>query len=145
VGVFGNKAGMTQLFTPEGLCVPVTVIAIQAGNVVTQVHYGGRDICLRRSPTLLCCKVPLWRKCVFGKQEERAGTWAGHFWTSSRRRHICVIGWLLERCRAETGMGRSPGVRRICREYFLHAETKMASPGFTFSFWRREGEVAGTR
>lgn len=38
VGVFGNKAGMTQLFTEEGLCVPVTVIAVQAGNVVTQVR-----------------------------------------------------------------------------------------------------------
>jgi hypothetical protein len=38
VGVFGNKAGMTQLFTDEGLCVPVTVIAVQAGNVVTQVR-----------------------------------------------------------------------------------------------------------
>lgn len=37
VGVFGNKAGMTQLFTEDGLCVPVTVIAVQAGNVVTQV------------------------------------------------------------------------------------------------------------
>ena len=39
VGVFGNKAGMTQLFTEEGLCVPVTVIAVQAGNVVTQVRH----------------------------------------------------------------------------------------------------------
>jgi large subunit ribosomal protein L3 len=29
---------MTQLFTAEGLCVPVTVIAVQAGNVVTQVR-----------------------------------------------------------------------------------------------------------
>jgi large subunit ribosomal protein L3 len=38
VGVFGNKAGMTQLFTKEGLCIPVTVIAVQAGNVVTQVR-----------------------------------------------------------------------------------------------------------
>ena len=38
VGVFGNKAGMTQLFTEDGLCVPVTVIAVQAGNVVTQVR-----------------------------------------------------------------------------------------------------------
>uniref|UniRef100_A0A7S0XBQ5 Large ribosomal subunit protein uL3c n=1 Tax=Mantoniella antarctica TaxID=81844 RepID=A0A7S0XBQ5_9CHLO len=43
VGVFGNKAGMTQLFTPEGLCVPVTVIAIQAGNVVTQVKTEDTD------------------------------------------------------------------------------------------------------
>lgn len=38
VGVFGNKAGMTQLFTDEGLCVPVTVIAVRDGNVVTQVR-----------------------------------------------------------------------------------------------------------
>ena len=44
VGVFGNKAGMTQLFTDEGLCVPVTVIAVQAGNVVTQV----------RTPSMTC-------------------------------------------------------------------------------------------
>mmetsp|Transcript_1834 Transcript_1834/g.7657 ORF Transcript_1834/g.7657 Transcript_1834/m.7657 type:complete len:277 (-) Transcript_1834:175-1005(-) len=37
VGVFGNKAGMTQIFTDEGLCIPVSVIAVQKGNVVTQV------------------------------------------------------------------------------------------------------------
>jgi len=43
VGVFGNKAGMTQLFTEEGLCVPVTVIAVQAGNVVTQVKTEDTD------------------------------------------------------------------------------------------------------
>lgn len=43
VGVFGNKAGMTQLFTDEGLCVPVTVIAVQAGNVVTQVKTEDTD------------------------------------------------------------------------------------------------------
>ena len=42
VGVFGNKAGMTQLFMDDGLCVPVTVIAVQAGNVVTQVCYCSR-------------------------------------------------------------------------------------------------------
>ena len=35
---------MTQLFTDEGLCVPVTVIAVQAGNVVTQV----------RTPSMTC-------------------------------------------------------------------------------------------
>ena len=28
VGVFGNKAGMTQIFTDEGLCIPVSVIAV---------------------------------------------------------------------------------------------------------------------
>jgi len=43
VGVFGNKAGMTQLFTEDGLCVPVTVIAVQAGNVVTQVKTEDTD------------------------------------------------------------------------------------------------------
>jgi len=43
VGVFGNKAGMTQLFTDEGLCIPVTVIAVQNGNVVTQVKTEDTD------------------------------------------------------------------------------------------------------
>ena len=28
---------MTQIFTDEGLCIPVSVIAVQKGNVVTQV------------------------------------------------------------------------------------------------------------
>ena len=38
VGAFGSKAGMTQVFTADGLCVPVTVIAVREGNVVTQVR-----------------------------------------------------------------------------------------------------------
>ena len=38
VGAFGSKAGMTQVFTEDGLCVPVTVIAVREGNVVTQVR-----------------------------------------------------------------------------------------------------------
>ena len=38
VGAFGSKAGMTQVFTDDGLCVPVTVIAVRDGNVVTQVR-----------------------------------------------------------------------------------------------------------
>ena len=29
---------MTQVFTDDGLCVPVTVIAVRDGNVVTQVR-----------------------------------------------------------------------------------------------------------
>lgn len=37
IGIFGNKAGMTQIFDAEGLAVPVTVIAVQEGNVVTMV------------------------------------------------------------------------------------------------------------
>ena len=38
MGMFGTKAGMTQIFTPEGLAIPATVIAMEDGNVVTQVH-----------------------------------------------------------------------------------------------------------
>ena len=34
----GNKAGMTSYFTPEGLQVPVTVIALLPGNIVTQAR-----------------------------------------------------------------------------------------------------------
>lgn len=38
MGMFGTKAGMTQIFTPQGLALPATVIALEEGNVVTQVH-----------------------------------------------------------------------------------------------------------
>jgi len=37
VGMFGTKAGMTQIFTADGLAVPATVIALEDGNIVTQV------------------------------------------------------------------------------------------------------------
>ena len=37
VGLFGTKAGMTQIFTADGLAVPATVIALEEGNVVVQV------------------------------------------------------------------------------------------------------------
>ena len=51
-GLLANKAGMTSFFTPEGLQVPVTVIALLPGNIVTQARgrcrVGGRF----RSPTL---------------------------------------------------------------------------------------------
>ena len=36
-GVMGTKAGMTTVFTPEGLAVPCTVIALEEGNIVSQV------------------------------------------------------------------------------------------------------------
>ncbi|CAG9466705.1 unnamed protein product [Pedinophyceae sp. YPF-701] len=36
-GIMGTKAGMTTWFTPDGLALPATVIAIEEGNVVTQV------------------------------------------------------------------------------------------------------------
>lgn len=29
---------MTQIFTPEGLCLPATVLALEEGNIVTQVQ-----------------------------------------------------------------------------------------------------------
>ena len=38
VGCFGSKAGMTQMFTDDGLCVPVTVIGVREGNFVTMVR-----------------------------------------------------------------------------------------------------------
>jgi hypothetical protein len=36
VGLYGTKAGMTQIFK-DGLSYPATVIALEDGNVVTQV------------------------------------------------------------------------------------------------------------
>jgi len=43
VGIFGNKAGMTQIFTEAGQVVPVTVISIKDGNYVTQVKTKDSD------------------------------------------------------------------------------------------------------
>ena len=37
MGVWATKAGMTSIFTPEGLCLPATVLALDEGNIVTQV------------------------------------------------------------------------------------------------------------
>eukprot|EP00891_Asterochloris_glomerata_P007165 jgi/Astpho2/7165/Aster-01486 len=37
MGIWGTKAGMTQIFTPEGLSLSATVIALEDGNKVTQV------------------------------------------------------------------------------------------------------------
>ena len=38
MGLWGTKAGMTQIFTPDGLALPATVIALESGNIVTQVR-----------------------------------------------------------------------------------------------------------
>jgi hypothetical protein len=38
VGMFGEKAGMTQVFTEDGKVLPVTVISVANGNVVTMVR-----------------------------------------------------------------------------------------------------------
>ena len=37
MGLWATKAGMTQIFTPEGLALPATVLAMEEGNIVTQV------------------------------------------------------------------------------------------------------------
>ncbi len=43
VGLFGTKAGMTQIFTPDGLALPATVIALEEGNVVAQIKTAETD------------------------------------------------------------------------------------------------------
>lgn len=43
VGIFGTKAGMTTLYDAAGNAQPATVIAIEPGNVVTQVKTAERD------------------------------------------------------------------------------------------------------
>jgi hypothetical protein len=37
IGIYGTKAGMTQIYKENGDCLPATVIAIDEGNIVTQV------------------------------------------------------------------------------------------------------------
>lgn len=41
--MFGTKAGMTQIFTPDGLALPATVIAFEEGNIVAQVKTFATD------------------------------------------------------------------------------------------------------
>ena len=36
-GIMGTKAGMTTVFTADGIAMPCTVIALEQGNIVTQV------------------------------------------------------------------------------------------------------------
>ncbi|KXZ48522.1 hypothetical protein GPECTOR_27g693 [Gonium pectorale] len=43
MGVLGTKAGMLSYFTADGLCVPATVVALEEGNVVTQVKTEDTD------------------------------------------------------------------------------------------------------
>jgi hypothetical protein len=43
VGIFGTKAGMMSYFTAEGLCIPATVVALEGGNVVTQIKTTDTD------------------------------------------------------------------------------------------------------
>ncbi len=43
IGLWGTKAGMTQIFTADGLALPATVIALEPGNIVTQVKTAATD------------------------------------------------------------------------------------------------------
>ena len=43
VGIMGRKAGMTQIFTADGLAVPATVVSVSGGNVVTAVRTADKD------------------------------------------------------------------------------------------------------
>ena len=38
VGMMGTKAGMTQIFR-DGLAIPASVIALDEGNIITQVSF----------------------------------------------------------------------------------------------------------
>ncbi len=68
VGAFGSKAGMTQVFTKDGLCVPVTVIAVREGNVVTQVRIRGIFfVCVRARARSRRCRSTLRRIHSFAR------------------------------------------------------------------------------
>jgi large subunit ribosomal protein L3 len=43
VGIFATKAGMMTYFTPEGLAVPATVLALESSNYVTAVKTAATD------------------------------------------------------------------------------------------------------
>jgi len=43
LGVMATKAGMTTVFTPEGLALPCTVVALEEGNQVTQIKTKEKD------------------------------------------------------------------------------------------------------
>lgn len=43
VGLLGKKAGMTQVFTADGLAIPATVISTTGGNVVSAVRTTEKD------------------------------------------------------------------------------------------------------
>lgn len=42
-GLIGKKIGMTQVFTPDGKRIPVTVVHVGANKVVQQKFEGGKD------------------------------------------------------------------------------------------------------
>ena len=75
MGVWATKAGMTSIFTPEGLCLPATVLALEEGNIVTQVSHIKRSgcliciACLRRFHQDICWPEPcslrtIWKEAL---------------------------------------------------------------------------------
>ena len=45
IGIFGNKVGMTQIFTNEGLAIPVTVIRVKACLITKIKELENRFFC----------------------------------------------------------------------------------------------------
>ena len=76
VGMFGTKAGMTQIFVDDGLsALPATIIALEPGNIVAQVKtrdtdgYNSVQVRTRAAPAALCRRaVPACRHCPRGGQ-----------------------------------------------------------------------------
>lgn len=91
VGLQGHKAGMTSYFTPEGAQVPVTVIALLPGNIVTQARPAAPA-----NPKPLD-EAPLWQRPA-----SRCTTQPALLRGSCRRRSVacgrpCAFGQLQQR------------------------------------------------
>ncbi len=80
VGLFGTKAGMTQIFVDEGLsALPATVIALEPGNIVAQVKT--RDTDGYNSVQVSVCAAVAARSCKPSRPADTAlvgnGAWHG--------------------------------------------------------------------
>ena len=65
VGLFGTKAGMTQIFTDDGLALPATVIALEDGNVVAQIKTVDTDGYNAVQVGREVSNAHMWRPCAF--------------------------------------------------------------------------------
>lgn len=80
VGLFGTKAGMTQIFVDEGLsALPATVIALEPGNIVAQIKT--RDTDGYNSVQVSVCAAVAARSCKPSRPADTAlvgsGAWHG--------------------------------------------------------------------
>lgn len=64
VGLFGTKAGMTQIFTDDGLALPATVIALEEGNVVAQIKTVDTDGYNAVQVGRNAVPAHMWRPCA---------------------------------------------------------------------------------